>query len=336
MKKFILIIIIFIISTGCSEKKTAPSTLDIFAMDTYMNLKAYGENSENALKNSYDEILRLEKLFSVTNPESEISSINNAGGKPVRISSDVRNAVETAIMIGNQTEGKLDITVYPILKVWGFTTGNYKIPEKEKINQLLKNTGYQKISLEENTITIPRDFQIDLGSVAKGYTADRIKEIFMQNNIKCGAFSLGGNVQTIGIKPDGSLWKTAVVNPFSPDSSLGILEITDKAVITSGSYERYFKGSDGKEYCHIIDPENGYPVKNDIMSVTVIGESGIICDALSTALFIYGKENALEYWKEYKNFDMIIVTDKKEILITEGIKDCFENKSNFKTEIIYL
>ncbi len=332
----ITIISVTIMITACSANKNSLnySNRDIFAMDTYMSLKAYGKNSENALGDAVNEIQRLEKILSVTYEKSDVFEINNNKISST-VSDDTLKIIQTAVDIGSKTDGNLDITIYPVLKEWGFTTGNYKIPDRNTINKLIENVDYKKILIDENKISIPDNFQIDLGALAKGYTSDRIMKIFREKEIESAIISLGGNVQTMGKKPDGSLWKVGVVNPFSPESSMGILEITDKAVITSGNYERYFTGEDGKKYCHIIDPSNGFPAENGLVSVTVISEDGLMCDALSTALFVSGPEKSIEYWRQYNNFDMILVTDNKKIYITEGIENCFENTSNMNMETIY-
>lgn len=338
MKKFLCsaTAALFLFS-GCTERKNTENTQaskDVFAMDTYMNLKAYGSNSETALEFAVDEILHLEDLLSVTNENSDISAINNSGGNVVSVDNDTAEIIEKAIEVGNQTNGALDITVYPVLKEWGFTTDNYKIPDSETLDILLENVDYHQIKLNGNRITVPESFQLDLGALAKGYTSDKVMEILRNNGINSAVVSLGGNVQTLGRKPDGSLWKVAVINPFYPDSTMGILQVADKAVITSGNYERYFISENGKTYHHIIDPSNGYPANNGLVSVTIIGESGIMCDALSTALFVSGYEKAVNYWQKNEDFDMILVTEHNEIFITEGIAYTFENVSEMPMEVI--
>lgn len=323
--------------SGCTESKNVENTQaskDVFAMDTYMNLKAYGKNSETALEFAVDEILYLDDLLSVTNENSDISAINNSCGSIVSVNNETAEIIEKAIEIGDQTNGALDITVYPVLKEWGFTTDNHKILDSETLDILLKNVDYHQIKVNGNRITVPESFQLDLGALAKGYTSDKVMEILRNNGINSAVVSLGGNVQTLGRKPDGFLWKVAVIDPFSPDSTMGLLKVEDKAVITSGNYERYFIGENGKIYHHIIDPSNGYPADNGLVSVTIIGGSGIMCDALSTALFVSGYEKAVSYWRKNGDFDMILVTDHNEIFITEGIAYTFENVSEMPMEVI--
>lgn len=339
MKKYLcLAIAILLLFSGCTtiseNAENFQATKDVFAMDTYMNLKAYGENSEIALEIAVDEIKYLDELLSVTNNDSDVRKINNSNGNSVSVNKETAEIIQNAIEIGDQTNGALDITIYPVLKEWGFTTNDYKIPDGKTIEMLLKNVDYNKIKLDGNSVTIPKNSELDLGALAKGYTSDKVMEILHNNDVGSAVVSLGGNVQTLGRKPDGSLWKVAVTDPFSPDSAMGVLDVEDKAVITSGNYERYFVAENGETYHHIIDPSDGYPADNGLVSVTIIGDSGIMCDALSTALFVSGFEKAVNYWKNNKDFDMILVTDRKNIFITEGVADTFENVSEMSMEMI--
>lgn len=234
----------------------------------------------------------------------------------------------------NSTNGALDISIYPVLKEWGFTTDTYQIPTQERIDSLLENVNYKNISLDGNSITIPNDYQIDLGSVAKGYTGDCLMDIFKDNGVQSAIVNLGGNVQTYGTKPDGSLWNVAIKNPFSPNEEMCIVSTSNKAIITSGNYERYFVGDDGNYYWHILDTTTGYPADNGLVSVTIIGDSGVMCDALSTALFVMGTEKAIKYWQNNPSFDMILVSNDKIIYFTQGLKNSFKNISSMNIKEI--
>lgn len=332
----VLILSLMILSVGCSEKTDAltKKQLDIFAMDTYMNLTVYGDSAETALENASERITELEKIFSVTSENSDVWRINNSNDEFVSISDDTANIISKSVEYGNLTDGNLDITIYPILKEWGFTTGNYKVPDGETLGNLLENVDYSKIMLNNNTLSVPENYQIDLGALAKGYTGDEVIDILKENGIKSAIISLGGNVQALGLKPDGSKWKIAVRNPFSPDTDMCILEIEDKVVITSGNYERFFIDNDGRKYCHIINPVNGFPAENGLVSVTVIGESGIMCDAFSTALFIMGTDSAEDFWRKNGGFDMILVTDDGKIIYTDGLTNNLKNISSMPVEVI--
>lgn len=325
--------------TGCSEKKpedTQAHTRDLFAMDTFMTMKAYGDNAEQGLSAAAEEITTLEKLLAVTDENSDISRINNSSGKLVEVSEDTAAILSAGISYGDLTGGALDITVYPVLREWGFTTGEYRIPESGELKELLERVDYKQVRVEDGRVTLPGDFMVDAGSLAKGYTSDKVIGILRDSGVESAVVSLGGNVQTLGKKPDGSQWKVAVKDPFSPEKEMCIVSIDEKAVITSGSYERYFTGEDGNNYWHIIDPSDGRPADNGLVSVTVIGDSGLMCDALSTALFVCGTEGAEELWRQQQDFDLILVTDDHRLLITEGIEDSFTNIGSMETEVLRL
>lgn len=322
-------------SYGCGNSESQKYSRDIFAMDTYMQLTAYGNNCSDALDKAEAEIYRLEKLLSVTDENSEMYVINNSHGNKISVSRDVSELIKFGIDMNKETNGCLDITIYPVLKEWGFTTGEYSIPDSSRITKLLENCGVEKISLSENNIILKEGIEIDMGSIAKGYTSDRIVDILKENGVESAIVSLGGNVSTLGKKADSSLWSVAVTDPFSPDKSIGILKVDNKAVVTSGDYERYFTGDDGKKYCHIINPKTGCPTDNNLVSVTIVNESGLKCDALSTALFVMGKDDAEEYWKSHNDFEMILVEKNEKIIISEGIADSFKNTSGMTVEVIY-
>ena len=335
-------VVLLITNVGCTDSFSSkddsmtPQTRDVFAMDTYMSLKAYGNSADTALSLAEERITELEKIFSVTDSDSDIYAINHAGGVSTAVHDETVKLINKGIEIGGKTGGSLDITLYPIVREWGFTVGDYKIPEPEKLAELMKYVDYTKISVSGNTVTIPKNAEIDLGAVAKGYTGDEVMRILSENGVESAIISLGGNVQALGTKPDGSDWKVAVCDPFSPSDNMCTINIADKAVITSGNYERCFTGKDGKLYWHIIDPKDGYPADNGLVSATIIGDSGLDCDALSTAMFVAGTEKAIDHYKQNQEFDMILVTDDAKIYYTQGIADGFINESSMPSEVIRL
>jgi thiamine biosynthesis lipoprotein len=342
MKKIIILafcLLISFLTVSCSSEGDLPaseqqitdtvssdeaSVRDLFAMDTLMTLKAYGEDREGALSEAALKITELEKLFSATDEESEIWKASHSGGKTVSVSEETAEVLSFMLDISFKTNGALDPTVCPVVREWGFTTGKYKIPEQDVIDSLLQLTGYEKVKLNGNELTLPEGMMLDLGASAKGYTGDVVSDIFRRHGVSSAVISLGGNVQTVGSRPDGTDWKVAVRDPLDESEQLCIVSVSDKAVVTSGNYERYFTGEDGKRYCHIIDPSDGYPADNGIASVTVISESGILCDCLSTALFVMGKDKALEYQKKHGGFEMIIVSSENEVTYTEGLEGKIE------------
>ena len=332
MRKFFLTVFFSaaIIFSSCTLVDV-PAEKTIFAMDTYMKLTAYGENGAEAISVSEKKISELEKLWSVTDENSEIYSVNHSRGNPVAVSKDTADLLRLSLEISEITDGALDCTMYPVLKEWGFTTGKYKIPDNEKIAELLKNTGYENIDFDGANIILPENFQIDLGAVGKGFTGDVVSKIMRENGVTSALLDLGGNIQTVGNKPDGTPWKIGLRNPFG-DGLFGVLELSDKAAVTSGGYERYFVGEDGETYWHILDPETGKPAKSGIISATAVGKNGGICDALSTSLFVMGLEKSEQFWKQQGSqldFEMVLVTDDGRIFITEGLEESFTPNGDF-------
>lgn len=200
---------------------------------------------------------------------------------------------------------------------------------------LMQYIDFEKVILEENFVTLPEGMQLDFGAIGKGYTGDIISELMKEQGVTSALLNIGGNIQMIGRKPDGSRWRLGIQNPFG-EGSLGVLESEDGAVVTSGNYEKYFIGGDGKQYGHIIDPYTGYPADSGLVSVSIIAKEGKLCDALSTAIYVMGLEKATEYWKENGGFDMLLVTDENEIYLTEGIKDDFTLNESFSDMEIHV
>lgn len=295
---------------------------NFLAMDTQISFIVYGNNAETALQLAKVRIMQLEDLLSVTDKCSDVYAINHSEGNLIKISNDTSNIIQFALNMAKDTDGALDPTIYPLLKVWGFTTDNYKIPDEKSIAELLPYIDYKKVKLINNTIILPKGMELDLGAVAKGYTSDEVIKLWRSQGISSALINLGGNVQTLGVKPDGSLWKIGIKAPQGA-GNLGVLQIGETAVITSGSYERYFIGEDGKKYWHILNPVTGKPAQSGFKSVTIVGDSGKQCDALSTAIFVMGKQKAVDYWQAKRNFEMILVTQENEIWITEGIVNAF-------------
>ena len=245
------------------------------------------------------------------------------------MSEDAGYLVERALELNKETDGAFDIAIYPVMEAWGFPTQNYQVPTADTLESLLKLADASQIIYDEDSRKISfgqEGMKIDLGGIAKGYTSSRIMEIYKENNISRGLVNLGGNVQALGTKTDGSKWRVAVQSPDDTEDYLGILSVEDKAVITSGGYERYFE-QDGKTYHHIIDPKTGYPAENGLTSVTVVSEDGTLADGLSTSLFIMGKDKAIEFWRAHSDeFDIIMLTDEGKLYVTEGIQDDFSTK----------
>lgn len=297
-------------------------TIELFAMDTYMTIKAFGNHAQPALQEAATRIHELELLWSVTNPDSEIYALNHGDGSTIEVNPATAEALSFASIMADRTDGAFDFTVYPVLAAWGFTTGSYQIPAQAELDILLERVGHEKVLIEGERVTLPKDTQIDLGAVAKGYTADIVTAILKKDGITSALIDLGGNIQVIGFKPDGSKWRVGIKDVYG-EGNVGVLEAADCAVVSSGGYERYFVGADGKTYWHIIDPSTGAPADSGLVSVTVIGKDGRFCDALSTALFVMGLQKAEKHWRSYGDFGMILMTRDNELYITEGLEEDF-------------
>lgn len=304
--------------------------VSFFAMDTYISMTAYGKDSETALRKAQDLIMDAERRLSVTDPQSEVYRLNHRSASVGEVSDDTAALLRFALTMARDTDGALDPAIYPVLTAWGFTTDHHEIPSQDKLDALLPLVDFRHISLTGNEVAMKPGMEIDFGSVAKGYTGEEASDLLRRAGIGSAILSLGGNVQTIGGKPDGSPWCVALQSPWGK-GYLGILSIKDLAVVTSGSYERYFVGEDGKTYHHIIDPKTGYPARNGLISVTIIAPDGGIADALSTALFVMGPDKAMAFWRSRRDFDMILLTENQELFITAPIRGRFQLDEAFQS-----
>lgn len=294
-------------------------TKRFFAMDTYMEITAYGRESERAVEEAVREVQRLDELWSTGAASSEVSRINASGGG--ELSEDTVRLLERAQDICRETGGLFDFTVYPLMRLWGFPTQEYHVPTEEELEEVLPLVDASRVCLDGAEVSLGEGQQIDLGGIAKGYTSARIMDIFRADGIASGMVSLGGNVQVIGRKTDGSRWQVGIQDPDSAQGEvLAVVEAEDQAVITSGGYERYFE-EDGNTYIHILDPRTGYPADGNLKSVTVVSADGTLADALSTSLYIMGYEQAVRFWRSHRTeFDMVLVTEEGELCVTKGLE----------------
>lgn len=328
------------VSEDAGEQNSSDSsqeyTSDVFAMDTYMTLTAYGENAQEAVEAGIAEIQRLDDLLSTGKDTSEVAQINANGGGV--LSEDTDYLVKRALDIYQSTNGAFDISIYPVMQLWGFTTGNFVVPSESDLAAKLALVDAGKIILsEENgqtSISLPEGMEIDLGGIAKGYTSGRVMDVMKSYGIKSAVINLGGNAHVLGNKTDGSQWKVGIQDPEDENGYLGGVSVTDKAIITSGGYERYFVDKDtGVKYHHIIDPKTGYSANNGLISVTIVSADSTLADGLSTSLFVLGTEDAITYCEEHcaeDGFDAIMEDEDGKLYITDGIYYDFINMNNNK------
>ena len=336
MKRFsILILTLCLCLTGCG-KQTTEATAQIFAMDTVMEIAAYGEHAEQAVKYTEKRIEELENRLSRTKAHSLVSGLNRDGS--IRhLTYDYWNLIARAKEYRDATNGAFDITIAPVMDAWGFTGDSFRVPEQSELDTLLKKVNSDAIQMlgsPSDSVTLGEGQAIDLGGIAKGYTSDCVEAVFYDHEIENGKISLGGNVFVLGTKPDGSDWRVGIKNPRNESGLAAILSLRDAYAITSGGYERYFE-ENGKTYHHIIDPSTGYPADSGLLSVTVVAAdngpdwagagNGAMCDAFSTALFVMGEEQALDFWRNGGyDFDLVLVTEDGRVVITAGLADRFE------------
>ena len=213
------------------------------------------------------------------------------------------------------------------MQAWGFPTGAYRVPDEAELEQLVGTIDYTQVELDEQTgqARLPGGMSLDLGAVAKGRLGEVLSQDLKELGVTSALLELGGNIQTVGTKPDGSRWRVGIQDPNSQEGGyLAIVEVADQAVVTSGDYQRYFE-QNGQTYCHIMDPATAAPADSGVDSVSIVGSDGTVCDALSTALFVMGEEKGAQFWKDHPelDFEAIFVSQDGTIAVTEGLEKHF-------------
>lgn len=297
----------------------------IFAMDTVMTLTYHEQDRESgreAIEEGVAAVYELEDLLSATAPDSEISALNEAG--QAHLSPDTAQLLSAALELCALTGGALDITAYPAVEAWGFTTGEYRVPNQAELEELGDRIDYTQVSLDQESASLPDGMKLDLGAVAKGYTADRLAKLAQERDITSALLDLGqSTILALGAKPDGSPWRIGIQDPQG-EGYLGVLELEGQAMGTSGGYQRYFE-RDGVRYWHIIDPATAAPARSGLLSVTVVSPSGLACDGLSTALFVMGLERGTQFWRNHPEleFEALFILEDGSLALTSGLKDSF-------------
>ncbi len=339
MKKIIYIVLILtaaIFSTSCSIGQEKSFKSDGFALGTIISQEIYGKNGQQVSEEAMAKLKYLEDLMTINAPGGDSNKLNeNAGKGYVEISPETISVLKSARKISDLSEGAaFDITVAPVVKAWGIGTDNPQVPSEETLAELVPLINYRDVQIDEanNKASLAKPGQmIDLGGIAKGYAGDILREIYRENGIKSGLINLGGNIIALGSKPDGSNWSIGIQNPRSETGEIvGIIHVSDTAVVTSGDYQRYFE-KDGKRYCHIIDPYTGYPAESGLMSVTIITSSSTDADGLAKAFVLgldKGRELVEKYNRLYGQAEAVFITTDKKIYVTPGLQGNFELEDN--------
>lgn len=285
-----------------------------YMLNTVITITA---DDKAAVAECFDEIRRVEELLSVYRPDSEISEINSApAGTPIAVSRETFELLEKADKYKELTNGAFDITIKPLVDLWDIAGGGY-VPTDEEIHDAIESVGDVILNEEDLTITLPQDgMAIDLGGIAKGYAGDRVREILVESGVKSAIADLGGNIVAIG-KNGSKPWRIGLQKPDAQrGTAFAEIDAEDKFVVTSGGYERYFE-KDGQTYHHIFDPATGRNPDNNVLSVTVVSEDGTLADALSTACFVMGADEAIDL-AEAHGIQIIVYTNDG-VVHTDGI-----------------
>ena len=330
-----------LLSSGCQPSSSPQHTSTvIFALDTVITTDLYGKEVQTVAELLEKNVHNMEEDLSRTLPDSRVYALNHGQSQK---DPEILSLVQQAEKYSQMTSGAFDITIAPVADLWGFTKEEFRIPEDQEISQALSHVGMDHIHLDSDTVTLDPGTEIDLGGIAKGLAVEQAYALFSDHGITNGIANFGGDAAVYGSKPDGKPWRIGIQNPDDPSDtshSAAIVSLKDAYILTSGNYQRYFI-EDGIRYHHIIDPFTGAPARNDLMSVTIIADAaegnGILCDALSTGLFVMGKEKAVSLWQNNRDaFQMILITSDHQLFYTEGLKDCilFPEQSGYENRMI--
>jgi thiamine biosynthesis lipoprotein len=324
-----VIIIITSVQIGCT-KELQMVTDSTYMLGTYLQLSVWTTNKQegmNTIKASFERIKEIEDKLSANLDESEIGQINlNAGKGYVDVSDETIAIIKRAIHYAELTKGAFDPAIGKLVKLWGIGTENERIPSQEEIQDTLQFVDYQKIEFQgDNKVKLSEaGMRIDLGGIAKGYAADEVTKIMKNKGIKHAIINLGGNVVTLGKKIDETSWKVGIQDPFEPTGThMGVIEVHDQTVVTSGNYERFFM-ADNKRYHHIIEPKTGYPAENGIISATIVTNSSTDADGLSTSVYVLGVDKGIQLIESLEDVECIIITEDKKVYISTGLTERFQ------------
>lgn len=323
--KFVSFLLVFALLPlslfGCSGEKYDTKT--IYAFNTMIELKIPKTSSSAELLVECEKwIFTYESIFSAYDKDSELSNLNKNAGIPSTMSDHLENVIKSALFLASKTNGAFDPTVGELVELWAISDPDAPIPSESSISSALALTGYERISLSDGVFVAESGVKLDLGGIAKGYLAEQISTFLIDSGVEFGVLSFGGNIAAFGEKPDASPFKIGIKNPAGGTfGSIKINSDEDRSasfVSVTGTYER-FKTVNGVKYHHIIDPKNGYPVSNGLVSVAVLCENGAYADALSTALFVMGYDEALKFYAESGiAFEAVFTFEDGRVLTTEN------------------
>ncbi|MDN6294513.1 MAG: FAD:protein FMN transferase [Alkalibacterium sp.] len=298
-----------------------------FLLGTIANIKVYNENSEDALDKAFERVTQLDDWFAMQKEDSEISEVNRqAGIAPVEVSEEVFHVMERALYYAEESEGAFDPTIGAMTSLWNIGQENAAVPDEDKLNDVLDVVDYSLVELDEEKQTIflkEEGMKVDLGGIAKGYITDEAARILKKEGVNTAIIDLGGDIVVVGNSTRGETepWRVGIQDPFTERGEImGLVELADSAIVTSGIYERNFE-EDGKSYHHLLDPETGYPFDNNISGISIIADNAMDGDAIATAAFAMGVEKGLTYINEMAGVDIIYVTKDRKVYTSENISE---------------
>lgn len=327
MKKLFFMLIGVILLTSCSKATTEaePVSQTDFLLNTVCTISIYNEenkekDSNELISEAFDLCKEYENTLSRTIEGSDVYKINHSDGQPVTVSDSTIEVIKCAEKYSADSNGAFDITIAPLSILWNFQDDNPTVPPDDEITALLDEVDYTKVKIDGNNVTLESPVKaIELGGIAKGYIADKVTEFLETNDVTSAIINLGGNIYTLGTKPDGNSFNIGIQDPSKTDGSiLGYVAVANKSVVTSGSYERYFI-QDGKKYHHILDPSTGYPVDNGLCSVSIISDKSIDGDGLSTTCFVLGEEEGMKLINSLEDIQAIFIDNDGKMYFSDGI-----------------
>lgn len=326
---FLVVIMTFTLLSGCSKSKvpTEPTSKTSLVLGTVCTVTLYDSDDTTIIDKALNRLSELEDILSINKTGTELDLVNSMSGiEPVKVSNDTLNVVKKGLEYSVLSKGSLDITVGPLVKLWGIGTEWAAVPSQEDIETAKSLINYEDVVIDEANSTIYLEnpgMIIDLGAIAKGYAADEVVKILKNNGVKSAIVNLGGNIFVLGEKVDGSNWNVGIQNPEqNGESIIGSVSVANKSIVTSGVYERYFE-ENGKNYHHILSPETGFPYENDILGVTILSDLSIDGDSLSTTLFSLGVEEGLKFIESIDGVEALFVTKDHKLHMTRGFEDVF-------------
>ncbi len=303
--------------TGCASAQQKKQTAIGFYLDTVITLTAYVDDAA-VLNDALRECGRYERLLSRTVEGSDVWRINHAQGQPVAVSEETIELLDAAREVSELSSGMFDVTIAPVSTMWDFTSGAAVVPDTDAIAAAAKLVDYTRVETDGSLVKVPEGMMIDLGGIAKGYIADAVKGYLEDRGVKSAVLSFGGNIVTIGLKPDGSPWKVGIQDIDKPTGEYMLVALNfGGSTVTSGIYERGFE-SDGVYYHHILDPQTGWPVQNELASVTIFSDSSMWGDALATAAFILGTEAGTKLIEGLDGVEAVFIARDRSVSATSG------------------